>query len=193
MNKRIIYSLVALAVIFFIISLVIFIKSINEPGDEIAQPLQSQQGLELKEPTIVKLKPFFFNESTQTMQPVSVEIEMPPMREAGYLKFLELLLKGQPGYITPVPEGVKIRSLYYIQKQNLLVLDFNEELSNQFPGGSSAELEFIYFIVDNICYNFKEVQKVKFLISGNEAQTIAGHIDLENPFYPDYQYFNIDE
>jgi hypothetical protein len=47
-------------------------------------------------------------------------------------------------------------------------------------------LEFIYFIVDNMCYNFKEIKKIKFLSGGNENKTLAGHIDLEKPFFPDY-------
>jgi hypothetical protein len=70
----------------------------------------------------------------------------------------------------------------------LLVLDFNDSLINDFPGGTTAELEFIYFIVDNICYNFKEIKKVKILSGGNENKTLAGHIDLEKPFFPDYNW-----
>jgi hypothetical protein len=193
MNKKIIYSLVALALIFFVTSLIIFLKSVGDSKDKNVISLQPRAGNETKEPVVINVKAFFFTESSRLMKPVHYKLEVPQMKEAAYKRFLELLFKGESGFISPIPDGLKIRSLYFVTKQNMLVLDFSDELINQFPAGTDSELEFIYFIVDNICYNFKEVQKVKFLISGNETQTISGHIDLENPFTPDYQYLNTDE
>jgi hypothetical protein len=29
---------------------------------------------------------------------------------------------------------------------------------------------------------------VKFLIGGNESKTLAGHIDLEKPFFPNFDW-----
>jgi hypothetical protein len=188
MNKKIIYTLVVLATIFFVTSLLIFIKSGNEPGDKGFQPVQPTAGDEIKEPAKVKIKAFFFTEGSRYMRPVEYEIVLPEIKELAYRTFIELLLKGEENYITPVPDGVTLRSLYFIEGKNMLVADFSDELIRRFPSGTSAELEFIYFIVDNICYNFTEIKKVKFLFSGNEYRTISGHIDIENPFYPDYKY-----
>lgn len=188
MNKKIIYSLLILAMIFFITSLLIFIKSGSEPKDKGFQPLQSKTGEEIKEPAAVKIKAFFFTEGSRYMRPVEYEIELPEIKEHAYKNVIELLLKGEENYITPVPEGVTLRSLYFIEGQNMLVVDFSDELIRRFPAGTSSELEFIYFIVDNMCYNFAEIKKVKFMFSGNEYRTISGHIDIENPFYPDYSY-----
>jgi hypothetical protein len=193
MNKKIIYSLVGLALIFFVTSLIIFLKSVGDSNERSVIPLKTKSGIENRDMIVLDVKAFFFTESSRLMKPVDLKFEVPPMKEAAYQRFLELLFKGEPGLISPIPEGLKIRSLFFVSKQGMLVLDFSEELITQFPGGTDAELEFIYFIVDNICYNFKEVQKVKFLVSGNESQTISGHIDLESPFYPDYQYLNINE
>ena len=69
----------------------------------------------------------------------------------------------------------------------MIVLDFREDLLTDFPGGSRGEIEFIYFFVNNICYNFNEVEKVKFLIGGNEYKTLSGHLNIQNPFYPNYR------
>jgi len=122
------------------------------------------------------------------MRPVERELRLTGNKEQGYKQFVDLLFKGQPSYITPIPEGIELRSLYYVGSQKMVVLDFSEELLDRFPSGTESELEFIYFIVDNLCYNFKEIEKVKFLIAGNEFESISGHIDLEEPFYPDYKY-----
>jgi hypothetical protein len=136
----------------------------------------------------IKVKLFFFNETSAYLQPVYREIEVPGIREELYKKFISLLLAGESGRITPVPGGVQLRSIYYLDNKEMLVLDFNELLSSAFPGGTTAELEFIYFIVDNLCYNFREIKKVKFLIGGNENKTLAGHIDLERPFFPNFDW-----
>jgi len=136
----------------------------------------------------IKVKLFYFSETSDYLQPVYREIEVPEIREELYKKFIALLLAGDSGHITPVPNGVQLRGAYYLDSKEMLVLDFNELLGSSFPGGTTAELEFIYFLVDNLCYNFGEIKKVKFLIGGNESKTLAGHIDLEKPFFPNFDW-----
>jgi hypothetical protein len=128
----------------------------------------------------IKVKLFYFSETSIYMEPVYREIEVPAIREDLYNRFISLLLAGDSGHITPVPGGVQLRGLYFLANKEMLVLDFNEQLSGDFPGGTTAELEFIYFMVDN--------KKDKFLIGGNESKTLAGHIDLEKPFYPNFEW-----
>ncbi len=136
----------------------------------------------------IKVKLFFLSETSRYLQPVYREIEVPEIREDLYRKFVSLLLAGDGGHIAPVPGGVQLRSLHSLGGGELLLLDFSESLAGSFPGGTTAELEFIYFMVDNICYNFREIKKVKFLIGGNESKSLAGHIDLERPFFPDFSW-----
>ena len=136
----------------------------------------------------IKVKIFYISETSLAMSPVYREIEVPEIREELYRQFVSLLLAGDEGHIVPVPGGTQLRSLHYLVGREMLVLDFNELLAASFPGGTSAELEFIYFMVDNICYNFREIKKIKFLIGGNESKTLAGHIDLEKPFFPDFSW-----
>jgi len=190
MNKKIIYTLMGLALVFFITSLFIFLKSGKPSKKDQSSPLNRESGQELIETSAMKVKAFFFVETSRFMRPVEYEIPLSPIRKENYKKFIELLLKSKENenYITPVPEGVQLKTIYLIEKQSMLVLDFTEELLSNFPPGTDSELEFIYFFVNNICYNFKEVKKVKFLVSGNEYQTISGHIDIESPFYPDFRY-----
>jgi spore germination protein GerM len=188
MNKKIIYFLIGLALIFFVASLLIFLKSGKQSKGVQPAPLKHESGEELVESSVMKVKAFFFVETSRYMQPVEYEIPWSTVRKENYMKFIELLLKGKENYITPIPEGVQLRTIFLIEKQNMLVLDFTEELINNFPAGTDSELEFIYFFVNNICYNFKEVKKVKFLVAGNEYQTLSGHIDIEHPFYPNFRF-----
>lgn len=192
MNKKIIYSLIGLALIFFVTSLFIFLKSGKDSKKVQNTPQQNEAGEELMEASVMKVKAFFFVETSRFMYPVEYEFQLSAVRKENYRKFIELLLKGKENYITPIPEGVQLRTTYLIERQNMLVVDFTEELIHNFPAGTTSELEFIYFVVNNICYNFKEVKKVKFLIAGNEYQTLSGHIDIEHPFYPNFRYLRDD-
>jgi hypothetical protein len=192
MNKKIIYTLIGLALVFFVTSLFIFLKSGKESRDRGPAPIKNMSGREAEEPSTIKVKAFFFVEASRFMQPAPYEFELSGIREEHYLQFLQLLLKGEGNYITPVPAGVALRSLYVIDGKNMMVIDFTEELVHKFPAGTSSELEFIYFFVNNICFNFKEIKKVKFLVSGNEYRTLSGHIDIENSFYPDFRFLRSD-
>jgi hypothetical protein len=136
----------------------------------------------------IKVKVFYLTETSLAMRPVYREIQVPEMREELYRTFVSLLLSGDSGHTAPVPAGTQLRSLHYLAAREMLVLDFNELLAAAFPGGTTAELEFIYFMVDNICYNFREIKKVKFLVGGNESKTLAGHVDLEKPFFPNFDW-----
>jgi len=188
MSKKIFYPLMALAVVFFITSVVVFIQSSRSAKKEAVPIVETLPGEEIKGSTFIKFKVFFFEENQGPMRPVVYEIERPRLKEENYSRLLDIMLRGDKNFITPVPDGVKVRTLYYVAEENLLVLDFGDELTARFGGGATAEMEFVYFIVDNFCFNFKEIKKVKFLVMGNPIKTLGGHLDMESPFYPDFSY-----
>lgn len=188
MSKKIIYALVGVAVVFFIISLIIFLRSDSSAKKVRTGVPRSESDVVIEESEFINVKAFFYNERSRYMRPVLYELEFPKIREDLYRKFIGLLIRGEENYISPVPEGVTLRTLFYNEDENLLILDFNEDLIIKFPAGTGTELEFIYFFVDNFCYNFKEIKKVLFLVAGNHIKTLSDHIDMENPFFPDYSY-----
>ena len=149
-----------------------------------AEDRGAQQGRAVE---FIKVRLFFLGESPRTLRPVEREIEVPEFRSDLYRRLISLLLAGEDGLATPAPAGTELRSLHQLEG-GLLLLDFNESLAAAFPGGTAAELEFVYFMVNNLCYNFPEIKKVKFLIGGNEVKSLAGHIDLERPFFPDFSW-----
>ena len=190
MNKKIIYSLVGLALIFFVGSLIIFLKSSRDlKRREAGVVVQEELATKTKEKEFLDVKIFFLTEASRYMVPLSYNVEAPPLRHDLYKEYSRLLIagSGKDNYIAPVPEGVRLRSVFFIEDRQMLVLDFNDQLINNIPGGTDAELEFIYYFTNNICYNFNEIKMVKFMVSGNEYDVLSGHIDIENPFYPDYR------
>ena len=92
------------------------------------------------------------------------------------------LIKGpQKGLINTIPAGTRLNALF-IAPDGTCYVDLSEEVSRNHPGGSKAELLTIYSMVNSLVLNVPEVEGVQILIDGNEAPTLAGHIDIQLPF-----------
>ncbi len=185
-NRTIVIIIVSLSALFFIVALIIFLNTESSKSKE--NIIKSEENIEKKEIDIISLKHFVMKNSWWYMKPLTTEMEKPKNIIDLYKNFVNLLLEKKEDYITPIPENIKLRTLYFIKSKSLLILDFDDEFIQRFPSGSRAEIEFVYYIVDNICYNFNEIKKVKFLFSGNEYKYLTGHLDFENPFYPNFRY-----
>jgi spore germination protein GerM len=60
-------------------------------------------------------------------------------------------------------------------------VNFDQTLSKEHPGGSSAEMLTLYSIVNSLILNFPQIKRVQILIDGKVVETIAGHISLKEP------------
>lgn len=188
MNKRGFWLVFSLALILIVGSLWLFLgtkaKKPIQPDDPLIRE-SVQEGVKVR---IQRIKLFYFTDNSSRMKPVIRDFPIPEIELEKYSRFLELLFQEVEGYIVPIPGNVSILQAFFLENKGTLVLDFQEDILNQFPGGTSAEREFIYFVVDNICYNFKEVKKVLFLFGGDLEKTLSGHLDMERAFFPDFSW-----
>lgn len=76
------------------------------------------------------------------------------------------------------PKGAKIKSITL--KGDIAVVDLDGGIMKNFVGGSTGEEFLINSVVDTLT-EFDEVQRVQFLIDGQEVETLAGHMDLSEP------------
>jgi hypothetical protein len=53
------------------------------------------------------------------------------------------------------------------------------------PGGSDAEMQAVYSLVDSIALNVPEAQRVVLLWNGTQRVTFSGHLDTSRPLSPD--------
>jgi hypothetical protein len=101
---------------------------------------------------------------------------------------LDRLLEGpQRDLVDTIPENTKL-SAFFLDENGTAYADFSGEIARNHPGGAAAELLTIYSIVNSLTLNVEEIEKVKILIDGREAATLAGHVDLREPFQPDVMY-----
>jgi len=83
---------------------------------------------------------------------------------------------------TAIPKGTKLIGVK-IKGDNAIV-NINKVIVDKHPGGTSAEMQTIYSIVNSITLNYPTIKRVKILIEGKTRKTLAGHIDISIPLGP---------
>jgi hypothetical protein len=100
-------------------------------------------------------------------------------------QILETLLEGpRQGTSRTLPSDADLRA-FYIVSEGIAYVDFEVGSFNNHPGGVETELLSIYSIVNTLVLNVEKIRSVKFLIGGQEAATLAGHVDLSHPIKAD--------
>jgi spore germination protein GerM len=95
---------------------------------------------------------------------------------------VEALIEGpRNGLVRTIPEDTLINA-FYLSDDGTAYVDFSETIKDGHPGGSHTEYLTVYSIVNSLVFNVPEIERVKILIGGGEAKTLAGHIGLQSPF-----------
>jgi spore germination protein GerM len=128
---------------------------------------------------------FYAGSDGQTLMPVQQEIALaegivPQGREI----VLAQLMRPRSPYISVIPEGTRLRAFYVTDRGDAFV-DLSPEITARHPGGSTAELLTVYALVNSVTANLPTVRRVQILVDGQEADTLAGHIDLRSPLERD--------
>ncbi len=71
---------------------------------------------------------------------------------------------------------------FYILPDGTAVADFSEAMANSVPSGVQSEQLAVDSITRTLADNVPQVKRLKILIHGQEAETLAGHLDLTGTF-----------
>jgi spore germination protein GerM len=94
------------------------------------------------------------------------------------------LIHGPSGRLIPtLPPKTKLIALQ-VDHEGLAKVNFNRSLTQDHPGGSSAEIMTVYSVVNSLALNFPEIKRVQILVEGKEIETITGHLSLNKPMAP---------
>ncbi len=106
-----------------------------------------------------------------------------------YKEAVNALIEGPtaPDLSKTIPEGTKV--LNVSRNNDKIQIDFSKEIIENHWGGSTGERITVYSIVNTLA-QFDEVGEVKFLIDGEEVDTLVGHMDLSRPLKPSQQIIN---
>ena len=83
----------------------------------------------------------------------------------------------QPPSPHPLGKGADIRTVYLINNDTAIV-DTTAQFADAHPPGILLEEFTITSLIETLTANVPGVTKVKFLVNGQERETLAGHVDL---------------
>jgi len=83
--------------------------------------------------------------------------------------------------VRTLPARTVVRNVF-IADDGTAYVDLSENVTEDHPGGVQTELVSIYSVVNSLVLNLEGISAVKLLIGGQEADTMAGHMDLRFPY-----------
>ena len=99
-------------------------------------------------------------------------------------QILDELAKGSSEKFSPVvPAETRIRA-FFLDNNGTGYADLSIEARKNHPGGTDAEIQTLYAIVNSLVLNVPGVQRVKILIEGKAVETLAGQVRLDRPYTP---------
>lgn len=124
---------------------------------------------------------YFSDKDSQFLMAENRVLKSPQDPEFFARDIIEALIKGpQQGLARTLPAATVVRAIF-VTRDGICFVDLTSALSESHPGGIQSELLSIYSIVNSLVLNVPQIKAVKVLINGNEAMTLAGHIDLRTP------------
>lgn len=135
-------------------------------------------------PAVAKIKAtlFFLSEDGLHLVPAQTDVPLAEGAVAQARSILEAQLSATPPapLVSTIPKGATLRGVY-VSERNEVFVDLDASIRSAHPGGASQELMTVYTIVNAVLTNLPDLQQVQILIDGQEADTLAGHVDLRRP------------
>jgi spore germination protein GerM len=162
------------------------IRQLVMPSQDAIQPYLAEQPVFLPGTPTKRIKLFFPSTARDgLLEPEDRDINVSSQIGDEAKQIIAELIRGsKEGRGVVLPMETKLRGVF-ICADGLALVDLTKEASTNHPGGLTQEVSSIYAIVNSLTENIAAVDKVQILIEGVEAETLAGHIDISQPFSQD--------
>ena len=131
-----------------------------------------------------RIKATLYFQSEDGLHLVATEREVPlaegAVAQARSILEAQLSAEPLPPLLSTIPKGTALRGIF-VSDRNEVFVDLDPSIRKSHPGGALQELMTVYTIVNAVLTNLPDLQDVQILIGGQEADTLAGHVDLRRP------------
>jgi hypothetical protein len=133
---------------------------------------------------VPRIKATLYFQSEDGLYLVATERDIPlaegAVAQARSILEAQLSAEPQAPHLSTIPKGTALRGIFVSDKNEVFV-DLDPSIRKAHPGGTLQELMTVYTIVNAVLTNLPDLQDVQILIGGQEADTLAGHVDLRRP------------
>lgn len=129
---------------------------------------------------------FYYESPQMLLVRETRNVPLPESASAALPEVMRELFKGPSNAALGrlLPADTTVRGAYLLPDGTAIVDLGGATLSAGWPTGSHQELMAVYSIVETAMANFSEIRRVRLLINGTPAETLAGHISLGKPLTP---------
>jgi hypothetical protein len=150
----------------------------------VVDPTAPKPGAAAPAPAVPRIKATLYFQSEDGLHLVATEREV-PLAEGAVAQarsILEAQLSAEPAapLASTIPKGTVLRGIF-VSDRNEVFVDLDASIRKAHPGGTLQELMTVYTIVNAVLTNLPDLTEVQILIDGQEADTLAGHVDLRRP------------
>ncbi len=136
-------------------------------------------------PTDVQVKAQMYWLSTaspNSLEPTAIQLPLSADPVERSKQLLNALIARAPApEIRTLPPEASLLA-FYIQPDGTAIADFSDEISSAMPSGILSEQLAVQSITQTLGANVIGIRQLKILIHGQEAETLAGHLDLYGLF-----------
>jgi hypothetical protein len=153
---------------------------LNAPDASQKQPREGRPPVSRSEPWNEPLMVTLYRPAEDLLAQGTATIARQPDSQAQAREAVAALFTDQRAAMAAVLKDVRLKTLYLDTAGTAYV-----DLVPQQEGVKASaweELLAIYSVVNTLMQNFEEIRRVRFLLDGKEAQTLAGHMDLSRTF-----------
>ncbi|MGH9343178.1 MAG: GerMN domain-containing protein [Terriglobia bacterium] len=171
---------------FYLRSLVrrTFHENSTRPEAEMTTQLQ-QQALQSGPTTQQTVTLYFPNYDTASLVQETRNIALAASNEDRVRQIVLALVAGsQQNHVQALPPATALRAVF-LGDDGTAYLDFSTDVTKDFPVGIESETLALRSVVDSLAANIPDVRRVKFLVQGQEVDTLDGHADLTGFYAPD--------
>ena len=130
------------------------------------------------QPAVQKDVILFFESPALTLQPERRRLAISPQEAEAIGTLVGALLTGpaSEGLASPFPEGVELRAAFFLPDGTAIVDLAGAPLLEGWQTGAHAEWLAIQSVAHTLTENLATVRHVRFLVNGQPAATLGGHV-----------------
>jgi spore germination protein GerM len=148
------------------------------------RPLTSNLAVENK--VALRTIHLYFESPQMLLTSETRDVQLPENPAGALPAVMRELVKGSANQGVPhsLPADTVIRGAYLLPDGIAFIDLGGPTLTQGWPTGSHEELIAVYSIVQTVMANFPQVRRVRLLINGEPAETLAGHVALNRSLGP---------
>ena len=120
--------------------------------------------------------------SPDTLEPATVELNLSADPQERAKQLITALIEQAPSQLERTLPADAVLLQFYLLPNGTAIADFSEALGTETPSGILNEQMAVDSIVRTLAANLSTVYRLKILIRGQDADTLAGHLDLSQFF-----------